>query len=70
MLKSWTEIAAYLGRTVRTVQRWERDEHLPVRRHLHKAGASVYAYCREIDTWRAGRAPAGLDEPPAAEGAT
>src|SRR3989442_4777544 len=31
-LDSWGEIASYLGREVRTVQRWERTEGLPVHR--------------------------------------
>ena len=34
-LDSWKEIAAYLNRSVRTVTRWEREESLPVHRHLH-----------------------------------
>ena len=34
-LDSWKEIAAHLGRDVRTVQRWERAEGLPVHRHQH-----------------------------------
>jgi tetratricopeptide (TPR) repeat protein len=50
-LDSWKEIASYLGRTVRTVQRWERDEGLPVRRHVHHKLSSVYAYTDEIDAW-------------------
>ena len=50
-LDSWKEIAAYLGRTVRTVQRWERDEGLPVRRHVHRKLSSIYAYTDEIDRW-------------------
>ena len=32
LLNSWKEIAAYMGRGVRTLQRWERDLALPVRR--------------------------------------
>jgi hypothetical protein len=34
-LDSWKEIAAYLKRDVRTVQRWEKREEMPVHRHLH-----------------------------------
>jgi hypothetical protein len=34
-LDSWKEIAAYLGRDVTTVQRWEKREGMPVHRHLH-----------------------------------
>ena len=54
-LESWKEIANYLGRTVRTVQRWEMEEGLPVRRHLHHCAASVYALRTEIDSWRVKR---------------
>ena len=50
-LDSWKEIAAYLRRGVSTVQRWEHEEGLPVRRHLHGKGGSVYAYRSEIDCW-------------------
>ena len=32
LLTSWKEIAAYFGKGVRTVQRWERELGLPVRR--------------------------------------
>jgi Tol biopolymer transport system component len=54
-LESWKEIAAYLKRDVRTVKRWEKNEGLPVRRHLHQARASVYAYPSELEAWRARR---------------
>jgi Tol biopolymer transport system component len=51
-LESWKEIAAYLGRDVRTVQRWERTEGLPVHRHMHARQGSVYALRRELDAWK------------------
>lgn len=50
-LDSWKEIAMYLNRSVRCVQRWEREEALPVQRLAHKRHASVYAYCGELDAW-------------------
>ena len=50
-LESWKEIAAYLKRDVRTVQRWEKEEGLPVHRHIHTKQASVYAYEPELDVW-------------------
>lgn len=50
-LESWKEIAAYLNRGVRTVQRWERTEGLPVCRHRHDKRGTVYAFRREIDQW-------------------
>lgn len=60
-LTSWKEIAAHLGVSVRTVQRWESKEGLPVRRHRHDKLSSAYAYADELDRWwdarPAGRAP-------------
>ena len=50
-LDSWKEIAAYLRRSIRCVQRWERTEGLPVLRHWHANGATVYAYRHEVDNW-------------------
>ena len=50
-LSSWKEIAAYLHTSVRTVQRWERTEGLPVVRHEHASVATVYAFPSEVDTW-------------------
>lgn len=54
-LDSWKEIASYLKRDVRTVQRWEKTEKLPVRRHLHEKQGTVYAFKSEIDAWSQGR---------------
>lgn len=51
LLGSWKEIAQYLQRTERTVQRWEQTEGLPVHRHLHERRSSVYAYRHELDKW-------------------
>ncbi|MBM3767654.1 MAG: hypothetical protein FJW32_19865 [Acidobacteria bacterium] len=51
ILRSWKEIAAHLGRGVRTVQRWEQAEGLPVHRHEHLERSSVYAYQSEVDAW-------------------
>src|SRR5260370_13307647 len=50
-LGSWKEIAVYLGREVRTVQRWKKREGLPVHKHRHVKGNSVWALKREIDAW-------------------
>ncbi len=60
-LNSWKEIASYLGRQVRTVQRWEKEEGLPVHRLPHKKQGSVYAYKAELDGWRA-RRPALVED--------
>jgi TolB-like protein/Flp pilus assembly protein TadD len=63
-LESWKEIAAYLGRDVTTVRRWERREGLPVHRLLHRKLGSVYAYTTELDGWRQERAPAAATDAP------
>lgn len=54
-LDSWKEIAAYLGRDVTTVQRWEKREGMPVHRHLHDKRGSVYAVPAELDAWLGSR---------------
>jgi TolB-like protein len=50
-LDSWKEIAAYLRRDVRTVQRWEKKEGLPVHRHQHDKLGSVYAFRPDLESW-------------------
>ena len=55
-LDSWKQIAAYLGRGVTTVQRWEQDEGLPVHRLPHAKKGSVFAYRRQLDAWQVSRA--------------
>ncbi len=49
ILDGWKEIAEYVGKSVRTVQRWEKEEGFPVRRVMSKK--SVFAYVDEIDNW-------------------
>ena len=56
-LESWKGIAVYLKREIRTVQRWEKEEKLPVHRHLHRSQGTVYAYKSELDSWLAQRQP-------------
>ena len=60
-LDSWKEIAVYLGRDIRTVQRWEQSEGLPVRRVFHKKASSVYALANELDAWLSNRSPVTLN---------
>jgi TolB-like protein/tetratricopeptide (TPR) repeat protein len=50
-LESWKEIATYLGRDVTSVRRWEKREGMPVHRHVHDKGGSVYAFSSELDAW-------------------
>jgi hypothetical protein len=51
ILNSWKEIAAYLGRGVRTVQRWEIQLELPVHRPAGKEHSAVIAFSPELDEW-------------------
>src|SRR4051812_33017045 len=67
-LNSWKEIAVYLSRDVRTVQRWEKKEELPVHRHLHEKAGSVYAFKSEVDRWWSNRRPKLESEPEPAPG--
>ena len=73
-LDSWKEIAAYLKKEVRTVQRWEKNLDLPIRRLAHGKQGSVFAYKSELEAWwtqsqskvvndeRESHAPAGLSD--------
>ncbi len=51
ILNSWKEIAAYVGRGVRTVQRWEAQLELPVHRPAGKDHGAVLAFSPELDEW-------------------
>ena len=50
-LSGWKEIANYLGKGVRTVQRYELDLGLPVRRPAGRTRGSVVATRVELDAW-------------------
>jgi tetratricopeptide (TPR) repeat protein len=69
-LDGWKAIATYLGRDIRTVQRWELSERLPIHRLEHKRRASAYAFTPELDAWLTARTvhddEAGPSEPGAA----
>jgi hypothetical protein len=51
ILNSWKEISQYLGRGVRTAQRWERDLGLPVHRPRGRNRSAVIALVDEVDAW-------------------
>ncbi len=52
VLTSWKEIASYLGKGVRTVQRWERQLGLPVRRPVNCAQKRIVLARRaDLDAW-------------------
>jgi hypothetical protein len=61
-LDSWKDIASYFRRSVRTVQRWERVEGMPVHRHAHDKGDSLFAYAHELDEWQKSRSHAGAKQ--------
>jgi hypothetical protein len=51
ILNGWKEIANYLGKGVRTVQRYEHQLGLPIRRPANKPMGSVIATKAELDAW-------------------
>ena len=51
-ISGWKAIASFLGCSVRTAQRWERLERLPVHRQRHKIGATPYLVPLEVTSWR------------------
>lgn len=51
VLTSWKDIARYMGKGVRTVQRWEQDFGLPVRRPLGSNKKAVLARPGDLDAW-------------------
>jgi hypothetical protein len=51
VLRSWKDIARYVGTCVKTVQRWELSHAFPVRRVSKSKGAVVFALQDEVDSW-------------------
>lgn len=60
VLTSWKEIAQYMGKGVRTVQRWEKEFGLPVRRPSGNSHHAVIALPEEVDAWA--RAQTGTEQ--------
>jgi hypothetical protein len=54
ILRSWKEIASYLGYESRSCRRWEIKLGLPVHRIGGAKKSSVFAYKEELDTWLRG----------------
>jgi hypothetical protein len=67
MLTSWKDIADYLGKSIRTVQRWERELGLPVRRPAAKQNGVVIALPEELDAWIHAMPTAALAPAPQAD---
>jgi len=55
VLTSWKDIAGYMGKGVRTVQRWEQDFGLPIRRPIGTNKKAVLARPHDLDAWVAMR---------------
>jgi hypothetical protein len=51
ILSGWKDIANYMGKGVRTVQRYERELGLPVRRPNGRAKGSVLITKTELEVW-------------------
>lgn len=51
VLNSWKEISAFVGRGIRTAQRWERSSGMPVHRIGHGNRAPVYVVVSELNFW-------------------
>jgi hypothetical protein len=51
ILNSWKEISSYMGRGVRTMQRWEAYFDMPVHRPAGKSRSAVVAFKHELDAW-------------------
>ena len=51
VLTSWKEISRYVGKGVRTVQRWESQFGSPIRRIKPGRKSAVLAIPAEIDAW-------------------
>lgn len=71
ILRSWKEIASYLGVGTRTAQRWKKARKLPVRQPGAKRSSAVLAFSEELDRWLAdaylGPSGAEIERPALAE---
>ena len=65
-LDSWKQIAAYLGKSERTVHRWHQTEGLPINRHVHQQKASVWVYRSQLDAWLKSRQQSSTADRPKA----
>lgn len=57
-LRSWKEIAHYLGVSVRTAQQWERERGLPLRRIPGGTRDIILAYSSDLEEWKRGTSEA------------
>ncbi len=55
----WKDVAAYVGKSIRTAQRWEKQCKFPVHRITTPNGEVVYAIKTELDEWVRNRDKSG-----------
>jgi len=53
VFSGWKDIASYLGKGIRTIQRYEQTLGLPIRRPAGKMSGAVLATKAELDAWLA-----------------
>jgi hypothetical protein len=58
ILNGWKEISRHIGRSVRTVQRWEPQLGMPVYRPALKDRGAVVAFSDDLDLWISRASPA------------
>jgi hypothetical protein len=58
LLSGWKEISRHIGRSVRTVQRWEPRLGMPVYGTTLKNRSAVVAFSDELDCWISRASPA------------
>lgn len=63
LLSSWKEIAGFMGKGVRTVQRWEKQLALPVHRPAGGLRHVVFAKTDELMAWMSSDRARLADEP-------
>jgi hypothetical protein len=66
-LDGWKAIAEYLGRDVRTAQRWRNERAMPVHRVPGRKGGAVFADSAELDAWLFHATPAEEEPRPEAQ---
>jgi len=55
VLSSWKDVAAHLGKSVRTVQRWETELGLPIHRPDRRQQRIILAFPEELKRWMGGK---------------
>jgi len=60
VLQGWKEIADYVSRDERTVKRWEKQRHLPVRRMPGSGRTNVYILISDLDDWLSRSYPSAI----------